>query len=130
MDSQLNRVFAYIIPVPVKRPNNRSSCLSLLGVSRFSNCKLFRRTLPSYIVASGICSCSAKSFLTRLVADAVNAKTGISGNRSRSRCTFRYEGRKSKPHCEMQCASSIAIKLISAFCRYSKNNKFESLSGA
>ncbi len=39
---------------------------------------------------------------------AVSAIRGTSGQRSRSSDSAPYSGRKSCPHCETQCASSIA----------------------
>ena len=45
---------------------------------------------------------------TRCVALAVNAAIGWSGKFSRSELSWRYSGRNSWPHSEMQCASSMA----------------------
>ena len=47
---------------------------------------------------------------TRRVALAVNAAIGWLGKSSLSRFNCRYSGRKSCPHSEMQCASSMAKK--------------------
>ena len=45
---------------------------------------------------------------TRAVAVAVNATQTAAGYRLRMGKSWRYSGRKSCPHCEMQCASSMA----------------------
>src|SRR5581483_9240357 len=57
-------------------------------------------------------SCSMMSWRTRWVALAVNAAIGRSGKASRKRLSKRYSGRKSWPHSEMQCASSMTKKEI------------------
>ena len=64
-----------------------------------------------------------------MVADAVNAKNGIVGKHSLSLDIFKYAGLKSCPHCEIQCASSMAIKFIGRFFMRSKIQSLCNLSG-
>src|SRR4030095_5722934 len=45
------------------------------------------------------------------VAEAVSASTGTPGSSARISAIRRYGGLKSYPHCEIQCASSTAIRL-------------------
>ena len=64
-------------------------------------------------LATKRCACSSFSSLTissrvRSSAVAVSAMRGTFGKRSASTFSWRYSGRKSCPHCETQCASSMA----------------------
>ena len=61
--------------------------------------------------ASASCSCSIMSLRVIFSAVAVSATTGVSGSFARKRPSCWYSGRKSCPHCDTQCASSIAIRL-------------------
>ena len=53
----------------------------------------------------------------RISAVAVRAMRGTLGNSSASWPSCRYSGRKSCPHCDTQCASSMANRAMSRFCR-------------
>ena len=53
-------------------------------------------------------SCRMMSLRVILSAVAVSATMGTSGKNLRSDLSWVYSGRKSCPHCEMQCASSMA----------------------
>ncbi|CFP69318.1 Uncharacterised protein [Bordetella pertussis] len=62
----------------------------------------------------------AISLRVAAVAVAVSAMRGTSGQRSCSIDSPRYSGRKSCPHCETQCASSMANRAMrprSSNCR-------------
>ena len=61
-------------------------------------------------------SCSTISALVILSAVAVNAILGTQGKKSFSTPNCVYSGRKSCPHCETQCASSMAIMDILTNC--------------
>jgi hypothetical protein len=67
---------------------------------------------------------------TRLVAVAVSAMIGTSGNCARNFFSSRYSGRKSWPHSLMQCASSIAIWAMFQLSVLSRKFSIISRSGA
>ena len=67
---------------------------------------------------------------TRSVAVAVSAMKGTPGKCVRRSEICRYSGRKSWPHSEMQCASSIAMSATFHWRNFSKNDGTMSRSGA
>src|SRR3989344_8858113 len=75
-------------------------------------------------------NCFNISTLTFSVAVAVKAIIGDSGNIALSDLRFLYSGRKSCPHSEMQCASSIAIKLTFNMLKNILKSYDANLSGA
>src|SRR3990172_2299038 len=63
------------------------------------------------------CSSASRSTISPRVgvsAVAVSAMRGTAGKRSCNIVSARYSGRKSWPHCETQCASSIANRAMPA----------------
>jgi len=73
------------------------------------------------------------SMISRLVvssAVAVSATRGTPGNFPARMPSSRYSGRKSCPHWETQCASSIAKRAISILSRRAMKPSVTSLSGA
>ena len=68
---------------------------------------------------------------TRSVAVAVNAATtGRAGSCSMKSPMARYDGRKSWPHCDTQCASSTATSGMAALRANSRKRGSASRSGA
>ena len=61
---------------------------------------------------------------------AVTAMIGTLGKMCRSRDRSSYSGRNAGPHCEMQCASSMAIRLMSSLASASSMRSVISRSGA
>ena len=78
-------------------------------------------------------SSARRSTISRRVgasAVAVSAMRGTSGQRSCSSVSWRYSGRKSWPHCETQCASSMANSAMRARSSSDRNRGVSSRSGA
>ena len=68
---------------------------------------------------------------TRAVAVAVNAATtGRLGSCAMKSPMVRYDGRKSWPHWDTQCASSTATSGMAALCANPRNRASASRSGA
>ena len=92
-------------------------------------CRFSRSKLPTNSLGFTRPSCRQMSLRTSGAAVAVSAITGADGKHFRSRARSRYSGRKSWPHSEMQCASSIATSRTGKACRNSRNPGFRHFSG-
>ena len=75
------------------------------------NRRFGRAKSPTTVAGDTSASALATSAITRGVAVAVSAIVGATTT-SRSSASRRYSGRKSWPHCDTQCASSIATSAI------------------
>ena len=75
-------------------------------------------------------SCSTMSARVTSSAVAVSATMGVPGNRSRKQQRSAYSGRKAGPHCEMQCASSMAKRRTGNRASASSMRSVISRSGA
>ncbi len=76
---------------------------------------------------------SRRSAISRRVAEvavAVSARRGTPGQRSCNIDKPRYSGRKSWPHCDTQCASSMANRAIRAWSSKSRQRSVKRRSGA
>ena len=67
---------------------------------------------------------------TRGVAVAVSATQEAAGKAARTSASCRYSGRKSWPHWEMQCASSMAMQSTVSSARSARVRGARSASGA
>lgn len=127
------RVHTYTIPFhSVHRMNwETASSLSSWSFIKTVHNRKFGRLKSPRIISMSPPICWAMSDATSFVAVAVVAKTGTHEGNKRVRSRIRRKaGRKSCPHEEIQCASSITTKLIfilrTSFCQIS----FSCLSGA